>query len=214
MIKILLFNISGQTLTRIDKRQVVGGTYNYLYVGFNLSQDWYNININAIFINNNLPPNTSTTYSVPVINGNCLVPWEVITSPNFTISLYGFNDRKKITTNEVMIPVIKQQVNTGDIPSPPPTPSDYEAYVELLNKYKQQSDENYQQLNSEKCTVLYFSSYLEFPNVGSENNIYIDTGSLSIYYWSNSDLKYYCVGNNFNNIAYINGGNSEWQQTQ
>lgn len=213
MIKILLFNINGQLLTRIDNTQVVGGTYNYLYVGFNLSPEWYDININAIFVNSNQSINTSSTYSMPVINGICLVPWEVISAPNFSVSLYGFNDNKKITTNEVMIPVIKQPVNSGDIPSPPPTPTDYEAYVELLSQYKEQSDENYQQLQEEKCSIVYENSYLLFPNIGESNNIYVDTSTNSVYYWSSSELKYYCIGNNYENITTINGGDSLWQAT-
>lgn len=74
------------------------------------------------------------------------MPWEVIESPNFTVSLYGFTDNKRITSNEVMIPVKSKPYNANNIPSPPPTPTDYEAYVQLVNKYKEESDAQYNEL--------------------------------------------------------------------
>lgn len=45
-----------------------------------------------------------------------------------------------------MIPVKSKPYNANNIPSPPPTPTDYEAYVQLVNKYKEESDAQYNEL--------------------------------------------------------------------
>lgn len=198
----LTFSINNQELTRTDNQLVVGGTYKYLYAMFEFSDDWNSVSINAIFSSDGIK-----TYAMPVLNNICLVPWEVIVSPNFTLAMYGFKDEKKITTNELMVPVISEPSTTGQVPSPPPTPTDYEAYVELLNKYKAECEQNYETLNNTKATLVK-STYLEFPSIGDSNTIYIDTSGKSTYYWDSNALKYYCVGNNYNNINIILGGNS------
>lgn len=56
--------------------------------------------------------------------------------------------------------------------------------------------------------VIRKSSYLEFPNIGNSNNIYIDTTKQVIYRWDNTDLKYYKDTQDFEDITIINGGNA------
>ena len=55
-------------------------------------------------------------------------------------------------------------------------------------------------------------SYLNFPKLGNENNLYIDTGTNTIYRWDNNSSKYYMVGSGIDNIIdnfeIINGGNA------
>ena len=96
----LSFSVKKQKLERKDTQEVVGGTYNYLYVVFDFSYDWDSVSKNAVFNNCKAKKN----FTVPIVENICLVPWEVIESPNFTVSLYGFTDNKRITSNEVMIP--------------------------------------------------------------------------------------------------------------
>lgn len=59
-----------------------------------------------------------------------------------------------------------------------------------------------------KSEITYANSYLEFPNIGNENNIYIDTNKNQPYRWDNENLKYYKVGSDYNDIKIINGGNA------
>ena len=55
-------------------------------------------------------------------------------------------------------------------------------------------------------------SYLNFPKVGDENNLYIDTGKNTIYRWDDNDSNYHLVGSSIENIIdnfeIINGGNA------
>jgi len=85
----LSFSVNEQRLTRNDCQKVVGGTYNYLYAMFDFSYDWEEVAQNAVFNNTTEDKN----FTVPIVGNVCLVPWEVITSPNFTVSLYGFPSR-------------------------------------------------------------------------------------------------------------------------
>ena len=60
--------------------------------------------------------------------------------------------------------------------------------------------------------LVYRASYLNFPNVGDENNLYIDTTSNTVYRWDDEGLKYYMIGSSIQNIIntleIINGGNA------
>lgn len=198
----LSFSVNKQRLTRNDCQKVVGDTYNYLYAMFDFSYDWEEVAQNAVFNNTTEDKN----FTVPIVGNVCLVPWEVITSPNFTVSLYGFTDTKRITTNEVMVPVTPTPYNAKNIPSPPPTPTDYEAYVKLVNEYKEQADAQYQELKDTKTETITKETAIEFPNIGSEKNIYIETSTNRTYRWSDTDLKYYCVGSDYSEIDIISGG--------
>lgn len=157
----LNFSVKKQKLERKDNQEMVGGTYNYLYAVFDFSYDWDNVSKNAVFNNCKAKKN----FAVPIVENICLVPWEVIESPNFTVSLYGFTDNKRITSNEVMIPVKSKPYNANNIPSPPPTPTDYEAYVQLVNKYKEQSVAQYQELKDTKAETIIKETAIEFPNI-------------------------------------------------
>ena len=198
----LSFSVKKQKLERKDTQEVVGGTYNYLYVVFDFSYDWDSVSKNAVFNNCKAKKN----FTVPIVENICLVPWEVIESPNFTVSLYGFTDNNRITSNEVMIPVKSKPYNANNIPSPPPTPTDYEAYVKLVNEYKEQADAQYQELKDTKAETITKETAIEFPNIGSEKNIYIETSTNRTYRWSDTDLKYYCVGSDYSEIDIISGG--------
>lgn len=53
--------------------------------------------------------------------------------------------------------------------------------------------------------VVQESTYLNFPSVGSQNVIYIDTTTNQIYRWDDTEAKYYSVVENYSNIRVING---------
>lgn len=53
-------------------------------------------------------------------------------------------------------------------------------------------------------SIVKKSTYLEFPAVGNENMIYIDTTENAIYRFSESELKYYLIVSDWNNIKLIN----------
>ncbi len=51
-----------------------------------------------------------------------------------------------------------------------------------------------------------YNSINEFPTIGKTGVIYIDTSENKLYRWNDTDLKYYCVGSNFEEIEIIFGG--------
>lgn len=53
-----------------------------------------------------------------------------------------------------------------------------------------------------------YATRYEFPNIGNEGVLYSDIGENKTYRWDGTDLKYYCVGSNYEDIKIINGGNS------
>lgn len=59
--------------------------------------------------------------------------------------------------------------------------------------------------------VLRVSNKYELPTVGDENKIYIAVEENSIYRWDDKDLLYYCIGRDYNEIEFINGGNLDEQ---
>lgn len=61
-------------------------------------------------------------------------------------------------------------------------------------------------LESLKIAVQQYSSYHDFPTIGEPHILYIDTSDEALYRWDAENLKYYCVGRDYNNISVISGG--------
>ncbi len=55
-------------------------------------------------------------------------------------------------------------------------------------------------------SVVQYDTHFDFPNVGREGTIYIDKATNKAYRWDDSDMKYYVVGSDYNDITVINGG--------
>lgn len=69
---------------------------------------------------------------------------------------------------------------------------------EIKNYIKKALQENSEQ------TVIVEDSFLKFPVIGKKNAIYIDTTENIIYRFSETDLKYYSIMSDWNNIKLIN----------
>lgn len=54
-------------------------------------------------------------------------------------------------------------------------------------------------------SIVQEDSFLKFPTIGSEQAIYIDTTTNKVYRWSNTELKYYTIGSDYNDIKIIDG---------
>jgi len=59
-----------------------------------------------------------------------------------------------------------------------------------------------------KGEVVRKETVYEFPNIGLEGRVYIDTTHNKIYRWDDIDKKYYCVGSDYNDIKVIDGGDA------
>lgn len=57
--------------------------------------------------------------------------------------------------------------------------------------------------------IVQTDSITGFPLIGNENLNYIDKSENAMYRWDNEDLKYYCIGRDYNQIEIINGGGAK-----
>ena len=55
-------------------------------------------------------------------------------------------------------------------------------------------------------SVQTYDSPFNFPNIGKINTIYISESENMVYRWDENDLRYYCVGGDYNDIKIIDGG--------
>ncbi len=51
-----------------------------------------------------------------------------------------------------------------------------------------------------------FANKADFPVVGDENKVYIARDENAVYRYNADDLCYYCVGRDYVEIEFINGG--------
>nr|DAG26259.1 MAG TPA: hypothetical protein [Caudoviricetes sp.] len=82
------------------------------------------------------------------------------------------------------------------------TKSGLEAYHDRLKKYIDA------QILQARDSILEFSSSLQFPSIGKEETIYIDIEHNKTYRWDDGNLKYYCIGSDYNDIELIACGDS------
>ena len=121
---LITFNVEKQIIKRTDTEKIVTNSMNYLYAQFGFSEEWTGEKT-AVFKANN------TTYNALLDTDNtCLVPWEVLTSSIFTVSVFCGD---LITANRVTIHTIPSGYEIGDT-SRVPTP---EIYIQVMEKLEQ-----------------------------------------------------------------------------
>lgn len=113
----LKFQIKKQKLKRLDSEKPAQKSINFLNSSFFFDDSWNNIVKKAIFKVN------GKIYTKQIINGECLIPWEVLSNNGFLLSVFGTktNEDFMITTNEIFINL--EETNYPDKiekQSPPP----------------------------------------------------------------------------------------------
>ncbi len=121
----LEFNVKNQNISRTDDFYVVADSQNYLTAEFTFSEEW-TYPATAVFRYD------EKHYNVLLENNRCIVPWEVIKAPFFTVSVFC-GDR--ITANAVRISVEKSGYAEGEAPGAP-TPDVYARLIELSEETK------------------------------------------------------------------------------
>ena len=129
---ILKFIVDKQLLTQGEEEFVVSDSREILQVEFDFSIEWENFIKTVVF-----GTAFGEKFSVNLEGKNsCIVPWEVIAPPFFTVSVYGTNQNQRITTNKISINVTPSGYEQGKTPEPP-TPTVYEsllAEIDTLNR--------------------------------------------------------------------------------
>lgn len=126
----LQFTVKNQTIKRIDEFTVIAGSIDYLYASFSFeTEEWEGFTKTALFIKGD------KAYSVLIgDNGECLVPWEVLTGKGFVrVSVFG---GQLITTNLVEIFVAPTGYTEETENTKEPTPSVYDTVIGYLDDVK------------------------------------------------------------------------------
>lgn len=76
-----------------------------------------------------------------------------------------------------------------------------ETYTEEIKKLIRQMINE----SSDDFEIVTADTYLEFPLIGNEDKLYIDSGANKTYRWDDTNLKYYCVGSDYDDISQIDG---------
>ncbi len=121
----LQFTVKNQTMNRTDKFKVVADSRNYLTANFIFSDEWTSP-VTAVF------KYDESYYNVLLEGNSCIVPWEVIKAPFFTVSVFS-GDR--ITTNVIQVSVEKSGYVIGESPKDP-TPDVYSKIIALNEETK------------------------------------------------------------------------------
>lgn len=124
----LNFIVTYQKLIAESDPFVVSDSQEYLTAKFVFSGDWNDFVKTAVF----KCTSTGNSYSVLLDNAEtCIVPWEVIEFPSFSVSVYGTYGTERITTNPLIVQVSLSGYEEGETPQPP-TPTVYEEIIDRL----------------------------------------------------------------------------------
>ena len=100
--RVLKFIVNRQRMSKdpnADFQNIVAGSVGYLYASFDMSSDWNGCMVVAHFTGDDKED------FMPVINGKCSIPDEVLTGRFFTVQLIGTSgdDFKIISTRELVL---------------------------------------------------------------------------------------------------------------
>lgn len=122
------FNIREQAISPVRpqaRQMVVANSQNYLRAGFSFSEEWSGI-ITAVFEH----PAAGAKAVLVGSDGSCLVPWEVIQPPYFTVGAFCGS---RVTSNRAQV-FVQESVSLDTEATADPTPTVYEQIITLLEQ--------------------------------------------------------------------------------
>lgn len=119
----------------------VSDSVKYETVKFDFPKSWAGYTKTAVFRNTDNKPSVILNSGSNLCTGEdeCYIPYEVIKSPEFTVSVFGVLGNSRITTTPVIIKVIQSGYGEGVEPTNP-TPGEYEQIISLVNQTKEIAD--------------------------------------------------------------------------
>lgn len=130
----LIAKLNGQKLT-VASDTVVSDSVKYLTVRFEFSKEWDGYLKTAMFFGED-----GSSYIVPMLEGNsmylgedtCYIPYEVIKSPGFELSVFGTRDGSIITADKAAVQVKESGYCEGEAPREP-TINEYNQLMEVAS---------------------------------------------------------------------------------
>lgn len=134
--------INGQSIRALYD-SVASDSVEFLRVKFEYSDEWNGFVKTVVFESESADKAVSVVLEDgnPLYLGNntCLVPFEVIKSPEFTLSVFGVKGDSLITTDTATVRVLQSGYCEGDVPAEP-TPSEYQQIIDIVSAAKQTAD--------------------------------------------------------------------------
>lgn len=121
----LTFEVNKQIITRTDNNVAIADSVDFLTATFSFSEEWENCSKTVIF------RFCHTVKSLVLENDSCIVPWEVIKSGGFEVSVIGVYGSVLITTNVINVPCGVSGYAEGEAPEPP-TPTQWAQIMSIL----------------------------------------------------------------------------------
>ena len=116
----------------------VSDSVKYETVKFDFPNSWEGCTKTAVFRGENRKLSVILNSGGDLCTGEdeCYIPYEVIRSPEFTVSVFGILGNSRITTTPAVIRVIQSGYGEGVEPANP-TPDEYEQLISLANQTKE-----------------------------------------------------------------------------
>ena len=139
----LSFKVEKDHLIRCDKEKITDKTRNYILLSFSsFSEDWTDLNVFLILQDE---AKNNYLFDLNEEEPTVTVPEVVLRGGLFKVSVVGFNDNTRITTNRRTIPLFPSGYTTNHIR--PVEPGDYstdvfEDFILRLTNYVQKSSTN------------------------------------------------------------------------
>ena len=112
---------------------VVSDSVKHEKIKFDFSKEWEGYSKTAVFSYEDQIYNIILNEDNEFCTGEneCYIPYEVIKSPCFTVSVFGVDREKRITTTRSKIAVLESGYELGDAPSDP-TPDEYSQITQIM----------------------------------------------------------------------------------
>ncbi len=117
------------------EERIIADSVKFETVKFTFPESWNEYEKTVVFSNDagtQLNVVLSVENSLCVGEDECYIPYEVIKSPGFSISVFGIKDESVATTTKEFIRVIESGYTLGDTPSEP-TPTEYQQIVNICS---------------------------------------------------------------------------------
>ena len=131
-------NVSEFGTIKLDyKKSTVSDSIKYETIKFKLPKDWEELTKTVVFRNDKqtLSVVLDGSNSLCISEDECYIPHEMLTSDEFTVSVFGESSDRRATTKKATITVEKSGYGEGDAPSDP-TPTEYQQLVSISNETK------------------------------------------------------------------------------
>ena len=162
--KITNFEVKDRKLNKLNSVTYTGD-FNVDTFHFDFDEEWNGLEKTLVIIADKI------TYNVPLLNDEAILPNEVyVDNQSIGIGVFGRNENTILSSNVMNIWINKGAYMEGEKPSNLPTPTQWDLYVEQINKFLKES-----KINAENCEEILFevrNLQNEFENTKLDIEVY------------------------------------------